>query len=335
MKVCVFGAGAIGGHIAARVSAANAADVSVVARGAQLQAIRSKGVTLKSGNEEIHGKPVAATDNPASLPPQDVVIVTLKSHAVPGVARDVEKLLAPSGVALFPLNGLTWWWQYTKAGAGRSLPLLDPQGELWNRLRERTLGCVIYSPNEVVSPGVVVHIGANRWVIGEPTNEKTARVQAVVDLFNKSGLKAEAAPDIRREVLHKLMSNAWSNPLGAITHLSQYDLVTGDAEMKAIAMKIVRETLEVAAALGFDLRKEIDVEKTVSRAQPGGSPPSMMQDTLRGRRLEVESHLGQTQAFGREHGVPTPTIDVVLPILRALDRSLGAIQAPAAAKAGN
>jgi 2-dehydropantoate 2-reductase len=204
------------------------------------------------------------------------------------------------------------------------LPLLDPRSELWNRLRERTLGCVIYSPNEVVSPGVILHIGGNRWVLGEPSDEKTPRVQAVVDLFKSSGLPAEVSPDIRAEILRKLMSNAWSNPLGALTHLVQYDVVQ-DAQLKQIAVRLINETLDVAKALGWDLRKEVDPEKQVSRVTAGpGSPPSMLQDVLLGRSLEVESHLGQTQAFAREYGVPVPTIDLVLPLLRGLDRSIRA-----------
>jgi 2-dehydropantoate 2-reductase len=324
MKVCVFGAGAIGGHIAARLCAANQADVSVVARGANLEAIRRDGLLLKSGGEEIRGKPLAATDDPATLPKQDIVIATLKAHAVPALASTIEQLLAPQGVAIFPLNGLTWWWRYGRPGAQEALPLLDPQRELWTRLRERTLGCVIYSPNEVASPGVIVHIGGNRWVMGEPNDQKTPRVQAAVDLFNKSGLPAEVSSDIRAEVWRKLMGNTWSNPMAALTHLAQFEL-TSDPDLKQLAARVMRETLEVAAAMGWDLRTEVDVDKHLSRATPGpGSPPSMLQDVLLGRSLEVEAHLGQTQAFAREHGVATPTIDVILPLLRGLDRSIRA-----------
>ena len=324
MKVCVFGAGAIGSHLAARLSAAKHAHVSVVARGPQLEAIRKNGILLKSGDEEIRGTPAAATDDPASLPGQDLVIVTLKAHALSALAGTIEALLAPQGCALFMLNGLTWWWPQGRTDFIGPLPLLDPEGALWTRLRERTLGCVIYSPNEVVSPGVVVHIGANRYVIGEPSDRKTPRVQAVVDLFNKSGMKAEVSPDIRAEVLRKLMNNASGNTLAALTRLGHYEIAS-DPDVKRIGMAIMRETLEVAAAMGWDLRNEIDVEKIASRATPGpGSPPSMLQDVLLGRPLEVEAHLGQTQAFARERGVPVPTIDVVLPLLRGLDRTIRA-----------
>lgn len=323
MKVCVFGVGAIGGHIGARLAAANRAEISVVARGPQLDAIRKNGLMLKSGGQDIHGTAKIATDDPASLPKQDLVIVTMKSHTVPGIASTVEQLLARDGVAVFPLNGLTWWWRYGRGASQGPVPLLDPQGELWTRLRERTLGCVAYSPNQVTSAGVVVHVGGSRWVIGEPSDRKTERLQRVVDLFNESGLTAEVSTDIRGEILRKLMSNTWSNPLGALTRLTQYD-VSQDADMKQLAMSLMRETLDVAAAMGWDLRNEIDPEKQLSRSSPSPVPPSMLQDVMLGRSLEVESHLGQTQAFARELGVPVPTIDVVLPLLRGLDQSLRA-----------
>ena len=324
MKVCVLGAGAVGGHVAARLAAAGQAEVSVIARGAHLEAIRRNGITLKSGKEEIVGKPAASTDDAASLPKQDLVIVTVKAHSVPGLASTVEKLLAPRGVALFPLNGLTWWWNHGKAGSKGPLPLLDPESELWNRLRERTVGCVIYSPNEVVSPGVIVHIGGNRWVIGEPSDEKTPRVQSIVDLFNSAGLPAEIPSDIRAEVWRKLMNNASGNTIAALTRRGHYEIAS-DPDLRQIGIAIMRESLEVAAAMGWDLRKDIDPEKIATRATPGPmSPPSMLQDVLLNRPVEVEAHLGQTQAFGREVGVKTPTIDVVLPLLRGLDKSIRA-----------
>jgi 2-dehydropantoate 2-reductase len=324
MKVCVFGAGAVGGHIAARLAAAGHAEVSVVARGAHLEAIARNGITLQSGGEEIRGQPVAATDDASSLPKQDVVFVTLKAHAVPALASTIDQLLTPDGVAVFPLNGLTWWWNEGKHPDKGALPLLDPAGDLWNCLRGKTLGCVIYSPNEVVSPGVISHIGANRWVLGEPSDEKTPRLQAVVDLFNKSGLTAEIPADIRTEVWRKLMNNAAGNSLAALTRLGHFGIAS-DADLKRIGVEIMRETLNVAAAIGWELRKEIDPDKIASRATPGpSSPPSMLQDVLLDRPLEVEAHLGQTQAFAREAGVAVPTIDVVLPLLRGLDKSIRA-----------
>ena len=325
MKVCVFGAGAVGSHIAARIAAANAAEVSVIARGANLEAIRSDGILLKSGNEEVRGKPAAVTDDSYSLPKQDLVIVSLKAHAVPALAGEIERLLAPQGCALFMLNGLPWWWNYGNYGKGANagaLPLLDPDSALWTKLRERTLGCVLYSPNEIVAPGVVSHIGGNKFVVGEPSGQKTERVQRVVDVFCKSNLPAVIPEDIRAEVWRKLMGNAAGNTISALTRRGHYEMAS-DPGLKPLSIGIMRETLEVAAALGWDLRSEIDPEKVASRASPGpASTPSMLQDVMLGRPVEVEAHIGQTQAFARAQGVSTPTIDILLPLLRALDKSL-------------
>lgn len=323
MKVCVFGAGAVGGHFGARLAAKKLAEVSVVARGAQLEAIRDRGLTLKSGGEEIHGMPAHVTDDPASLPTQDFVVVTMKSYTLPALADTFTRLLAPTGAVLFGLNGIPWWWRYGSKGPQTHLPLLDPDGALWSNLRERTLGCVMYSPNDVVSPGVVLHKGGNRYVMGEPNNTASERVRALVDLFSASGLPSEVSPDLRAEIFRKLTSNASSNPLSALTRLSIAD-ISADDGLRALSAAIRNETLEVAAAMGWDLRSEVDTERQARRpAAAGPTPrPSMYQDVLLGRRLEVESHLGQTQAFARELGVPVPHIDVVLPILRGLDRGL-------------
>lgn len=327
MKVCVFGAGAVGTHIGARLAATNNADVSVVARGAQLDAIRKQGLVLKSGKDEIRGKPKTATNDPASLPQQDVVLVTLKGHALPALASTLERLVAPQGAIVFMLNGIPWWWRHARTGTQGPLPLLDPQGELWTRLREKALGCVVYSPNELEAPGVVLHQGGNRWVIGEPSDKKTPRLQAVVDLFSKSGLPADIPSDLRAEVWRKLVGNASGNTLSALTQRTHYE-ISIDPDLKRISLNIMRETLDVAAALGWELHGEVDIEKIASRAQPGAGPkPSMLQDVLLGRPVEVESHIGQTQAFARELGMPVPTIDFSLALLRGLDRSLRAAAA--------
>jgi 2-dehydropantoate 2-reductase len=322
MKVCIFGAGAIGTHIAARMAGRDAAEVSVVARGAQLDALRRNGAVLKFGGEEFRAKAHAVTDDASALPPQDLVLVTLKAHALPPLARTFERLLAPQGSIVFMLNGIPWWWPYRLAGASGPLPLLDPGGELWNRLRERTLGCVIYSPNELEAPGIVAHHGPERWVIGEPSNEATSRLGTIVDLFNDSKLPAERVADLRDEIWRKLVNNASGNTIAALTRLDLYG-IGSDPELRRISIALMRETLDVAAALGWDLRAQIDCEKVAGRAAKGrGTRPSMLQDVLLGRPIETEALLGQTQAFAREREVAVPTMDVILPLLRGLDRSL-------------
>lgn len=320
MKVCVFGAGAIGGHAATRLIAAKAAEVSVVTRGPQLEAIRARGLKLLTGGREIAGKPVAATDDPSTLPPQDVVIVTMKAHSLPAVADALARLAAPQGSLVFVLNGIPWWWRLGMPGAGPA-PLLDPEGALWTKLRERTLGCVVYGPVEVQEPGVIFHFSGNRWLIGEPDGSTSARLKSVVDLFNAGGLAAEIPADLRREVWRKAFGNVAGNTLAALTGLrgSEFGSVSG---LQDVFAGLMRETLAVAAALGWDLRAEIDVEKVARRAEPSLFRSSMLQDVQAGRPLETEALLGQVQVFARETRTAVPHIDIIMPLLRGLDRSL-------------
>jgi 2-dehydropantoate 2-reductase len=292
MKVCVFGAGAVGGHVAVRLSAAQADEVSVVARGTRLQAIRERGLTLHSAGAVIKAKPAIATDDPSQLPPQDLIVVTLKAPTLPDAAESLARLLAPEGCAVFLINGIPWWWPHGLPGASGPLPLLDPEGKLWTRLGpEKALGCVVYSANEMEAPGVIVHMGGNRFPMGEPDGSLSARLNAAVELFNRGGLVAEAAADVRREIWRKLVSNASGNPLTALTGLRLGEL-GADAELRRMMADIMRETLAVAAALGWDLRSELDVEKIAIR--PGRKPDirsSMSQDVLLKRPLEVEAQV--------------------------------------------
>ena len=180
MKVCIFGAGAIGGHLAARLIAKGDCEVSVIARGPQLVALRTTGVTLHTEGRVISGKPAFATDDPASLPPQDLVVVTLKAPSQPAIATPLARLLAGDGVALFAMNGLPWWWNHGKSADGH-LELLDPGGALWREVGSgRALGGVVNSSNQITAPGVVVHTGTKRWIIGEPDNSASPRLQRVV-----------------------------------------------------------------------------------------------------------------------------------------------------------
>lgn len=324
MKICIFGAGAVGSHVAARLAAAGAGEMSVIGRGAHLKAIQEKGITLRStAGEEIRARP-AATDDPSSLPPQDLLIVALKGTALPGVAATLEKLLRPDGWAVFLLNGIPWWWPQGLPGNRGPLRLLDPEGALWNRLRERALGCVVNSPNDVVEPGIVVHVGRRRFILGEPDGSNSERVNRTAEVFRRGGMEAVVSADLRREIWNKLLLNASGNTLSALTHLSPADL-GADPGQRRIMANIMRETLEVAAVLGWDLRPEVDVDQLSARKdRMPGVRLSMMQDVASRRPMEVDALLGQTQAFARERGVPIPTIDIILPLLRGLDRSLRA-----------
>ena len=324
MKVCIFGAGAVGGHIATRLLAAKADEIAVVARGAQLQAIRTRGLTLRTGGKEIHAKPAVATDDGSTLPPQDIVLVAVKATAaLPAAAAAIGKLLAPNGCAVFMINGIPWWWRHGRSGEKGTLPLLDPDSALWNHVKpERTLGCVVHMPNEIVEPGVIVHTGPNHLVLGEPAGSSSPRLTAAADMLARAGIETRISTDIRRDVWQKLALNASGNTLAALTRVDLGGLGANPG-LCELSIKVMREAIAVAAAQGWDLTAEMDVEKLARRGKPG-QRPSMLQDVTHGRAIEVEAIIGQIQAFARELKVATPTIDVILPLLRGLDGAMRA-----------
>ncbi len=322
MKVCIFGAGTLGGHLAARFISANNADLSLVARGAQLAAIRENGVRLTSGGQQYGGKAAVATDDPASLPQQDIVFVALKGQMLPAAAQAIGRLLKPDGCAVFLLNGIPWWFNHALPGRHGTLPLLDPDGALWREVRpERVIGGVAYSPNTLVAPGVIVHTGQNRWVFGEPDNTTSARLKTVADLVGGAGIESVASSDIRREIFRKMSGNASNNSLGALTRLDTA-AIAEDEGLAQLAAGIISETLAVAARLGCDMSGEIKPAEVArrSRGKPG-QKPSTVQDAIAGKSLEIDGLIGQTQAYARELGVATPVIDVCYTLLRGLDAS--------------
>lgn len=323
MKVCIFGAGALGGHLAAHLIAAKNCEVALVGRGPLLAAIRERGITLQTGGKEVGGKADVATDNPASLPQQDIVFTALKAHMMPAAAEAIGKLVKPDGAVVVLLNGIPWWFNYGLPGNKGTLPLLDPDGGLWKHIRpERVIGSVSYSPNEIIAPGVIRHTMQNRWVFGEPDGSMSARLKQVADLVSGSGIETQTTNDIRSELFRKSANNAPNNTLCSLTRLDTAQIAS-DPGLVKLAMGIINETLAVAAKLGFDLTKELNAEQIATRARGGrpGMRPSMGQDALAGKPLEVDGLLGQTQAYGRELGVPTPVIDACYALMRGLDLS--------------
>lgn len=331
MKVCIFGAGAVGGHVAARLAHAGHAAVSVVARGAHLMAIREAGLLLRNDQgEQWQARPAAATDEPARLPPQDIVLVALKAASLPAQAGAIARLLAPGGLAVFLNNGIPWWWNHGAAADAPSqgaLPLLDPQGALWREVDgARAAGAVVHSPNEVESPGVIVHRSKhhNRFVFGLASPASSTlngpALQRLVGLFQASGLPAQASDDVRREIWHKLLVNAAGNPLSALTRLDTAARAQAPGLLQ-LGTAVAQEIASIAAAMGWPIAADRVIEAaSVGKAQ--SMRPSMLQDVLLQRPMEVEALLGQPQAFARLQGVATPHIDVLVPLLRGLGRSM-------------
>ncbi len=323
LKICVYGAGAIGGHVATRLIAVKRHDVSVIARAETLAAIRSRGLLLRSASEVIKAMPAVVTDDPTSLPPQDLVIVTVKAPGLPPIAKSIASMLGPAGCALFMVNGIPWWWHYGREGEPRPLLALDPGAALWTHVKpERALGSAVYSSNELEAPAVINHTANNRWVIGEPDGSLSPRLEEAVQALGEAGLAAEATRDIHRVIWQKNVTTATGNSVSALTHLDFYALGV-DPQTRALLVRLMREIIDVGVALGIDLRSEMDVEKLAQRGKAHSQqrPHSMLWDVLTNRRLEVDAQLGQVQAFANERGVPTPTIDVIVTLLRALDRA--------------
>ena len=322
MKVCIYGAGAVGGHMAARLLANTPAEVSLVVRSASVAPLRERGLTLRTEGREIKGRPHHVTDDPATLAPQDLVIVTLKAPSQPAVAREIAGLLGADGVALFAMNGLPWWWNHGLNAEG-ALDRVDPDGALWREIGgARALGAVVNSSNHVPEPGLIIHAGAKRWSVGEPDNSSSPRLRRVVELLAAADVEAVESLDIRRDIWRKLMTNISGNPIAALTRLAGKDAVAVSA-LDEVAIKLIEEALVVAKAQGFDLSADVSPEG-IARPAKGRFPgkPSMLQDVEAGRALEVEAILGQVQSFARARHIATPTIDVVYALVCGLDHAL-------------
>jgi 2-dehydropantoate 2-reductase len=246
---------------------------------------------------------------------------------LPAAAAAIGKLIKPDGCAVFLLNGIPWWFNHTLPGNKGTLTLLDPDGALWRDVRpERVVGSVVYSPNEVVSPGVIVNSNQNRWVFGEPdlSLSNGARLKTIIDLVKATGIETEVSADIRRELFKKLANNASNNTLCSLTRLDSAGVANDDG-LVGVSMGIIGETIAVAGKLGWDMSADVNVKQVAmrSRGKPGAKP-STLQDVLAGKSLEIDGLLGQTQAFARELGIATPVIDVCLPLLRGLDAGIRA-----------
>jgi len=315
MRICIYGAGAIGGHLAAKL-AQGGAEVSLVARGPHLEAMQRNGLTLIEGDERIN-VPVTARENPADLGEQDYVIVTLKAHQVPGVVDRMQPLLGPDTSVVMAVNGVPWWYFYKLEGPyeDHRIETIDPGGVQWRGIGpERVLGCVVYPAAEVKEPGVVTHIEGDRYSLGEPSGERSERAQALSKVLQAAGLKAPVRPKIRDELWVKLWGNLSFNPISALTGAT-LDVLCTDPGTRAVARHMMLEAQTIAETLG--VRFAIDVEKRIDGgAAVGAHKTSMLQDLERGRPLELDALVTAVQELGRITDTPTPTIDTVLALIK-------------------
>jgi len=322
MKICIYGAGAIGGFVGAKLAEAGA-EVSLIARGAHLAAMREKGLTLRM-NGESRTVRVEATDDPRALGPQDYVIIGLKAHSLPAAVESMQPLLGNDTAIITAVNGIPYWYFYRHGGAleGRKLESIDPGGKQWDRLRpERAIGCIVYPATELVEPGVIQHVYGDKFPLGEPSGESTGRAQRLADVFAAAGLKAPVINNIRDEIWLKLWGNLCFNPISALTHAT-LDVIAFDPATRAVARNMMSEAKAIGDRLGVRFR--VDVERRIDGAgKVGAHKTSMLQDLERGRPMEIDALVKVVQELGRMVDVPTPTLDTVLALVQQRARVLG------------
>jgi len=314
-SICVFGAGAIGGFLAARLEAAGT-PVSVVARGPHLAAMQADGLVLESGGSRTVTRPQAVSD-PAAIGRQDYVFLTLKAHSLEPALPQLRPLIGPGTTIVAAVNGIPWWYCYglPEPFGGRRVVSVDPHGALWEALPpSQTLGCIIYPAAEIAAPGVISHSYGDRFSLGEPDGSRSARAETLSRLMIDAGLKAPVRPRLRDELWVKLWGNMAFNPISALT-TATLDVITGEPGIRAVARAMMLEGQAVGEALGA--RFAIDVDKRIQGAsEVGRHKTSMLQDLELGRPLEVEAILGAVVELAGWVGLPTPICAAVLELTR-------------------
>jgi 2-dehydropantoate 2-reductase len=323
VKLCVFGAGAIGGLMAAKLAAKGDVEVTVIARGPHLAAMQAKGLTLRSeGSETV--VPVRAVASAAEAGKQDYVVVTLKAHSLPGAAEQMQPLLGPETAIVSAVNGIPWWYFHKLAGPfeGRVVESVDPGGVVSRLLPpERAIGCIVYPAAEVPEPGVIEHTYGDRFTLGEPDGSRTPRIAALSEALIAAGFKAPVRPKIRDELWVKLWGNMAFNPISALT-TATLDVLIADDGQRGIARAMMLEGQAVAEKLG--VRFAIDVDKRIAGgAEVGAHKTSMLQDLERGRPMEIDALLGAVVELAELVGVEVPTCRTVLALVRARGRAAG------------
>jgi 2-dehydropantoate 2-reductase len=320
MRLCVYGAGAIGGYLGVELARAGH-DVSLIARGPHLEAIRENGLTLLIEGERRVAR-VLASEDPAQAGPQDAVFITLKAHSVPAVVEKMAPLLAPHTSVVTAQNGIPWWYFYKLAGPleNRRVLSVDPGGRIWDTLSpERAIGSVVYPSCEIVEPGVIRHIDGRRIMLGEPDGSRSERILGLSKALTAAGFKAPVRDRIRDDIWLKLWGNVSFNPVSVLTGAT-LEQMARDAAVRKLIRDIMLESQAVAEKLSVQF--SVDVETRIGWAEDvGAHKTSMLQDLELGRPMEIDALVGSVSELGRLVGVPTPTIDAVLAMVKLKARS--------------
>ncbi len=321
MKVCVIGAGAIGGLLAAKLARAGE-DVSVVARGAHLAAIASSGLTLIEEGAQTVAK-VKASDRIADFGEQDLIILGMKAHQVAAMVGDLPAIMGPRTAVLTAQNGIPWWYFFKHGGPheGARLESVDPGGVIADHLPiDRVLASVVYPAAEIERPGVIRHIEGNRFSLAEIDGSKSERILRVSEAFTRAGFKAPVVGDVRAEIWTKLWGNLSFNPISALTHATLVDICEF-APTRALAANMMREAQAIGEALGVRFR--ISLEQRIAGAESvGAHKTSMLQDIEAGRTIEADALLGSVIELGVLVGVATPRLDAIYAAVKLLGETL-------------
>lgn len=312
MKIAIVGAGAIGGYLGARLSAAGE-EVTFIARNRNLEAINARGFSLiEEDGSRLHAPNVRAVQDMAQAGVQDAVIVTVKAHQVVDVLPAMRAMFGPQTMVVSMINGVPWWYFYKLAGPleGRAIESVDPGGVIAANIEpERIIGGIVYPAAELMEPGVVKVIEGNRFTIGEPDGSRSERIEALSAALIRAGFKAPVSKDIRGELWVKLWGNLSFNPISALTHATLEEICTFSAS-RELAASMMREAQTVGEKLGVQFK--ISLDKRIAGAQAvGAHKTSMLQDVEAGRALELEALVGAVVELGRITDTPTPTISAI------------------------
>jgi 2-dehydropantoate 2-reductase len=314
MKVCVVGAGAIGGLVGVKLAQSGAAEVSALARGETLRALRSSGWTLQA-SEGTHTVPVAASDDANELGPQDLVVVAVKGPALTEVAPRLAPLLHERTMVMPAMNGVPWWF-------AEGLQSVDPGGVIASAIAlERVIGCVVHASASTVGPGIVHHLRGQGLIVGEPAGVVSERVQGVATLLERAGFDTTLSTEVRKDIWYKLWGNLTTNPVSALTGATT-DRIIADPLVSAFCIAAMAEAKLVGERIGCALAQE-PVERHEITRKLGVFKTSMLQDAEAGRALELDAIVGAVRELGQRVGVPTPQIDTLFGLTRLFGRVHG------------
>lgn len=322
MKVCVVGAGAIGGYMAVSIAQVGH-DVSVIARGPHLAAIRAHGLKLIEADKELVATNLNATDNIRELGPQDVVLLALKAHQIEAVVDDLAGLLGPETVLVTLQNGIPWWYfqKLDSPYAGRVVKTVDSTGVLFNKIDpDRLIGCIAYPAATVAEPGVIQHVEGNRFPVGELDGTESDRVNQVSSLFTEAGFKSRVLTDIRSEIWLKLWGNLTFNPISAVTHATLVDICQFPLT-RALAEAMMTEAQTIGERLGAGFR--VPMERRIAGAESVGKhKTSMLQDVEVGKPLEIDGMLGVVVELAEITEVDVPTLRALYACVSLLNKTM-------------